>query len=250
MIGIVGIALPVLFSSFGWAADAASQSTGKSGKELLKGLDCLSCHAVDHQVVGPAFDAVAKRYAGQKGAEQQLVNKIRNGGAGNWGQVAMPPHPNVSEQRLSRIVQWILSLKPETAQASKGQAKQYQYTNSQGKSVTTDFPVFTQRNGSQEVTKEVFHGYALYNSYCFRCHGPDASGGEYAPDLRRSLNQGMSKEQFLSVAMTGREAKGMPSWAGFFSPQEIDSIYQYVKARSLDLVPAGRPNFSGDMGNL
>jgi cytochrome c len=41
--------------------------------------------------------------------------------------------------------------------------------------------------------------------------------------------------------MAGREDKGMPSWAGFLSEEEVQQIYQYVKGRSLELVPGGRP---------
>jgi cytochrome c len=51
----------------------------------------------------------------------------------------------------------------------------------------------------------------------------------------------MTEQQFLSVAMAGRAEKGMPSWAGFLSEDEVKEIYEYVKGRSLDLVPAGRP---------
>jgi cytochrome c len=52
---------------------------------------------------------------------------------------------------------------------------------------------------------------------------------------------GMTEGQFLSVAMAGKADKGMPSWAGFLSEDEIKQIYEYVKGRSLDLVPVGRP---------
>ena len=51
----------------------------------------------------------------------------------------------------------------------------------------------------------------------------------------------MTAQQFLAVAMPGREDKGMPSWAGFLSEEEMTSIYRYVKGRSLELVPVGRP---------
>jgi cytochrome c len=46
--------------------------------------------------------------------------------------------------------------------------------------------------------------------------------------------------------MAGRPDKGMPSWAGFFDEKEIGQIYQYVKGRSLDLVPVGRPESNSD----
>jgi mono/diheme cytochrome c family protein len=51
----------------------------------------------------------------------------------------------------------------------------------------------------------------------------------------------MKQVQFLSVAMTGRKEQGMPSWAGFLSEPDVIDVYKYVKGRSLDLVPSGRP---------
>jgi cytochrome c len=81
----------------------------------------------------------------------------------------------------------------------------------------------------------------MFDSYCYRCHGQDATGSELAPDLRNSLKMGMNEQQFLSIAMAGRTEKGMPSWAGFLSEDDIKHIYEYVKGRSLDLVPVGRP---------
>ena len=92
-----------------------------------------------------------------------------------------------------------------------------------------------------KVTNTVFRGYELFDSYCFRCHGADAVGGEYAPNLRASLNNGMTENEFLSIAMTGRKAQGMPAWAGFFSPQDIEAIYQYTKARAVGAVGTGTP---------
>jgi cytochrome c len=118
--------------------------------------------------------------------------------------------------------------------------KQYTYKLNGGGSTHLDFPLFVQGKGTK-VTKEVFHGYQLYNSYCYRCHGTDANGGELGPDLRHSLSAGMTQQQFLSVAMTGRKEKGMPGWAGFLSEEDVIHVFQYVKGRSLDLVPSGRP---------
>jgi mono/diheme cytochrome c family protein len=51
----------------------------------------------------------------------------------------------------------------------------------------------------------------------------------------------MKQQEFLSVAMTGRKEQGMPSWAGFLSEKDVIDVYKYVKGRSLDLVPSGRP---------
>jgi cytochrome c len=103
-----------------------------------------------------------------------------------------------------------------------------------------DFPVFVEGKPRKIVTKDVFHGYQLYNSYCYRCHGTDATGGELGPDLRRSV-AAMKQREFLGVAMKGRPEKGMPAWAGFLSEEDVVHVYKYVKGRSLDLVPSGRP---------
>ena len=118
--------------------------------------------------------------------------------------------------------------------------KLYTYTLKGGATIRLDFPLYVEGK-APTVTKDVFRGYALYNSYCYRCHGTDATGGELAPDLRASMVAGMKPRRFLSMAMTGNKEKGMPSWAGFLSEEDLTKIYRYVKGRSLDLVPPGRP---------
>ncbi len=54
-------------------------------------LQCMSCHAINHKVVGPAWIEVAERYHGKKGAAAMLAKNIANGNVGIWGQIPMPP---------------------------------------------------------------------------------------------------------------------------------------------------------------
>ena len=127
----------------------------------------------------------------------------------------------------------------DTAQP-KTARKLYTYKLKSGATLRLDFPLYVEGE-APKVTKDVFRGYALYNSYCYRCHGTDATGGQLGPDLRASLVSGMKPQNFMSIAMAGRQEKGMPSWAGFLSQEDMIKIYRYVKGRSLDLVPSGRP---------
>lgn len=241
MMTLLGLALLAL------AASATAVAKVPTGEAKAKASNCFSCHAIDRKVVGPSFEDVAKRYAGQgEKTLKMLVHKVKVGGAGHWGKVPMAPHPTLSNADITTMVKWILSLKgaAAAATASAKPSRQYSYKNSDGKLVKADFEVF--QPGTKFVTKKVFRGFELYNSYCFRCHGGDAVGGEYAPDLRHSLAGGMSFHTFLSTAMVGRAAKGMPSWAGFFEEKDIRAIYEYVKARQLDLIGVGRPPSSQD----
>jgi cytochrome c len=72
---------------------------------------CMSCHGVDKKIVGPAFKEVAKKYAGDKEAQAKLVAKVKTGGKGVWGQVPMPPSPQVKPEDANKIIEWVLSLK-------------------------------------------------------------------------------------------------------------------------------------------
>ena len=211
---------------------AASLGAQENAEKLMTASDCSGCHAVDREVVGPAYSAVAKRYAGQPDAADKLAAKIRDGGS------VMTPHPDFTDAQRREIALWVLSQKESAA--PRVESKQYSYTLKDGTTVQLDFPLFVEGK-APKVTKDVFHGYQLYNSYCYRCHGTDATGGELAPDLRRSVAGVMKQQQFLGVAMAGRKEQGMPSWAGFLSEDDVVHIYKYVKGRSLDLVPSGRP---------
>lgn len=86
-------------------------SPAKAQEALAKKYNCLACHAVDHKVVGPAYKDVAKKYAGQPGAEAKLIEKVKKGGSGVWGPIPMPPNSSVPDADVKKLVEWILSLK-------------------------------------------------------------------------------------------------------------------------------------------
>lgn len=89
----------------GVTAPSASPRPGAPMATLNK-YSCTACHAVDNKLVGPSFKEVAKKYAGRADAEAYLSGKIRSGGAGVWGSMAMPPQ-SLSEAEAATIAQWL-----------------------------------------------------------------------------------------------------------------------------------------------
>jgi cytochrome c len=82
-----------------------------ANEELAKKHACTACHAVDKKVVGPAFKEVAAKYKGNAKAEAMLVDKVKKGGVGVWGQVPMPPNSTVPDADVKALVKWVLGLK-------------------------------------------------------------------------------------------------------------------------------------------
>jgi len=86
-------------------------SASQSNEELAEKSGCLGCHSIDEKVVGPSYLDVAAKYKGQKDAPSVLFQKVRTGGSGVWGTVAMPPNKKVSDKDLKKIIAWILAQK-------------------------------------------------------------------------------------------------------------------------------------------
>ena len=91
------------------AAGAVVSLPAQASEELAKKYMCLTCHTVDKKLVGPAYHEVAVKYKGDKGAEAKLVDKVKKGGVGVWGQIPMPPNDKVPDADLKALVKWVLS---------------------------------------------------------------------------------------------------------------------------------------------
>lgn len=86
-------------------------SPAQANLDLAKKSNCMSCHAVDKKLVGPAFIDISKKYAGDKDAAKMLATKIKGGSKGVWGQIPMPPNAKVTPEDAKTLVQWILTQK-------------------------------------------------------------------------------------------------------------------------------------------
>jgi cytochrome c len=77
-------------------------------ERLLNVHACAGCHAVDRQVIGPAFRDIAAKYRGDNESPARLSKKIREGGTGVWGNVPMPPNAELSDADAKLLVDWVL----------------------------------------------------------------------------------------------------------------------------------------------
>ncbi len=97
-----------LFPALALGAAAATVSAPAMADEALaKAKNCLACHAVDKKLVGPAYQDIAKKYTAAD--EAKLIEKVKKGGAGVWGQIPMPPQAALKDDEVKTLVKWILA---------------------------------------------------------------------------------------------------------------------------------------------
>jgi cytochrome c len=92
------------------AASAWAQAPD-SGIALAQRLNCMSCHSISRNFMGPSFQNVAAKYAGVAGARDMLARKIVEGGVGVWGMVPMPANAQLTADQADTLADWILTLR-------------------------------------------------------------------------------------------------------------------------------------------
>lgn len=79
-------------------------------------------------------------------------------------------------------------------------------------------------------TGDARKGREVFNGTCAHCHGPDAVQAERHIDLRLLKKRyGNDMEAtFWKTVHEGRPSKGMPSWKGIFSDEDLGDVYAYL----------------------
>ena len=99
------------FAQLATSAVLAAAAPAFADQALATAKNCMTCHAVDKKLVGPAYKDVAAKYAGQKDVVDKLAVKIMKGGSGVYGPVPMPANTQVNEAEAKQLAAWVLSLK-------------------------------------------------------------------------------------------------------------------------------------------
>jgi cytochrome c len=94
--------------SQGAAAAATAGGAGSAAAKLATQHACLACHGIGNKIVGPALMDIHKKYAAQKAdAVKLLTVRIKSGGSGIWGSIAMPAQDHVPDADIRAIAEWI-----------------------------------------------------------------------------------------------------------------------------------------------
>ena len=89
------------------AAGAGSEPQGAAGPDgqavqaLTQKNNCIACHAIDRQVVGPSWTDIAKKHEGKA---DYLAGKIRSGGVRRMGRdphATADPHATRTSRRIA-----------------------------------------------------------------------------------------------------------------------------------------------------
>ena len=115
--------LSLIISIFLWACVSKKETTTEQtenitteetlprGQVLIESSDCQTCHHTKNKLIGPSYEAVALRDANVDTAQTYLARKIIVGGSGVWGDIAMLPHNDISEEDAREMAAYILSFK-------------------------------------------------------------------------------------------------------------------------------------------
>jgi cytochrome c len=91
--------------------NTGAQAADASAEALAKNSGCFACHSVDKKLIGPGYKDIADKYRDNKGAEADLVKKVKNGSKGVWGDIPMTPNAHVKDEDIKTLVVWVLGQK-------------------------------------------------------------------------------------------------------------------------------------------
>jgi cytochrome c len=89
----------------------ASAGSAFADPDMLRKYNCVACHANERKMVGPSYKDIAAKYSADAGADKKLAKRIQTGGAGVWGQMPMPAHPQLSDADALTLARYVLTIK-------------------------------------------------------------------------------------------------------------------------------------------
>jgi cytochrome c len=99
-----------LFRPIACAAALLAATPALASPELARAKNCVACHHETRRVIGPTWNAIANRYAGDATAAAVLSERVIAGYGGVWGETPMPAQ-DITPAESEALVRWILTLR-------------------------------------------------------------------------------------------------------------------------------------------
>ncbi len=84
--------------------------------KLAQEKQCLQCHAVDKDTIGPSFRKISAVYRTVKEPQQKLIDVMRLGSAAHLGPMSgsarmpdMSERPAINDREAKQLARWILT---------------------------------------------------------------------------------------------------------------------------------------------
>lgn len=77
-------------------------------RQLLYRNACFACHAIDKEIVGPAFQEISAKYRADNDGQEKISHSIRVGSTGKWGDMTMPSMNKLTELEAKALASFIL----------------------------------------------------------------------------------------------------------------------------------------------
>jgi cytochrome c len=101
-------------TAFVMALCASGQALANA--KLAQQKQCMQCHSITNDTIGPSFQKIAAVYRSMKGPEAKLIDVMRLGSDAHlgpmWGAARMPDaseRPSISDKEAKQLARWILS---------------------------------------------------------------------------------------------------------------------------------------------
>lgn len=81
----------------------------RSTLHAMMASNCMNCHAFTTKLIGPSYREISEK----KSNAAELSKHVKLGSTGVWGQIVMPSHPELSDDEISKMIDWILKFKTQ-----------------------------------------------------------------------------------------------------------------------------------------
>jgi cytochrome c len=107
--------LKTILISIAFLTAASGCGQAIASAKLAEEKQCMQCHAIDKDTIGPSFQKIKAIYRTMKNPESKLIEVMRRGSDAHlgplWGPARMPDgseRPLINDREAKQLARWIL----------------------------------------------------------------------------------------------------------------------------------------------